>query len=347
MKLKTAGVKEVHARSPLTCHAEKGTCAKCYGIDSGGKLPSIGDNIGAIAGQSLTEPLTQMVLRSMHSGGVAGAGMKITGYDKIDKLVRLPKRIAGKATLAELAGVVTSIEDAPAGGKNVFIDDTKHFVSANNPLKVKKGTIMGPGDPISEGLIHPRELVDLKGMLPAQRYIAGELQAAYADTNVGIKAKNIETVVRTMTDTTTVLDGGDSDFVMGDVVPFTMAEAFNRKSDGKLPVNDAIGKTLFKKTGPFKKGTKVNKAVAKALEGLGEMDIQIGPMPILHKPFVEGIKQLPMLSKDWMAQLGYGHIAKGIKFGASEGWETDIHSYSPVPAFAYGAEFGQGEDGKY
>lgn len=347
MKLKTVGVKTVTARSPLTCHKGKGTCAKCYGLDSSGTLPMIGDNIGAIAGQSLTEPLTQMVLRSMHSGGVAGTGMKITGYDKIDKIVRLPRTIVGKATLASQDGVITGVEEAPAGGKNVFIDDKKHYVSANNPLKVKRGTKVKAGDAISGGLIHPRELVALKGMLPTQQYIAKEILDAYRDTGVNLKAKNVEAVVRSTTDTTTVVDGGDSNFVLGDIVPYAAAEAFNRKSAGKLPLNDAIGKTLFKKTGPFRKGTSINASVAKALEGLDTTEVQIGPMPIVHEPFVDGIKQLPMLSKDWMAQMGYGHIAKGIKFGASEGWETDIHGYSPVPAFAYGAEFGQGEEGKY
>jgi hypothetical protein len=73
----------------------------------------------------------------------------------------------------------------------------------------------------------------------------------------------------------------------------------------------------------------------------------VGPDPIIHKPFVTGIKQLPLLSKDWMAQLGYGHIVRSIKEGAGEAWTTDIHNHSPIPAFAYGAEFGEGKEGRY
>lgn len=339
-------IKKIRVRSPVTCKMPKGTCSKCYGLDIDGRLPAIGDNIGAIAGQSLTEPLTQMVLRSMHHGGVAGA-QKLTGYEKIDKLVRMPKVIVGKATLAERDGKVTSIESAPAGGKNVFIGDSKHFVSPGNPLKVRLGAKVKKGDPLSQGLIQPRELVQLKGMRSAQEYIVDELTNAYRETGVDLKKKNVEAVVRSLTDTTRVLDGGDSTHLYGDIIPFTAAEAFNQSAAGKVSIEEAMGKPLFKDHGPVKAGTKVGKRVAKILENLGHTEVSIGPDPIIHEPFVDGIKQLPMLNRDWMSQMGYHHLARGIKEGAGETWTSELHDYAPVPAFAYGAEFGEGKEGKY
>jgi DNA-directed RNA polymerase subunit beta' len=339
-------VNKILARSPITCKLPQGTCAKCYGLDADGRLPNIGDNVGAIAGQSMTEPLTQMVLRSMHSGGVAGA-QNVSGYDTIDKLIRMPKTIVGKATLTDRSGKVSSIENAPAGGKNVFIGQDKFFVSPNNPLKVRIGTSVKRGDPLSEGIIQPRELVDLKGMLSAQQYISDEITNAYRNTGTNLKKKNVETVVRSLTNTTRVLEGGDSGFMHGDIVPYTVAESFNMSAEDKVAINDAIGKPLFKDHGPVKKGTVVGKRVAKVLEGLGYKDVAIGPEQIIHQPFVEGIKQLPMLNKDWLAQMGYGHLARGIQEGASEAWSSDIHDFSPVPSFAYGAEFGTGKKGKY
>ena len=345
-KLRLGNVKKVKARSPLTCELPKGTCAKCYGLDTDGRLHSIGDNIGAISGQSMTEPLTQMVLRSRHHGGVAG-GHQLTGYEKIDKLVHMPKTIMGKATLAERSGKITGIEESPAGGKNVYIDNVKHFVSAGNTAKVKTGSKVQKGDPISDGIIHPRDLVRLKGMKSAQNYLVDELSSAYKDTGVNLKRKNIEAVIRSISDTTRVLDGGDSPWLYGDVASYNAVEAFNRSALGKIPIAEAEGKPLFKDHGPVKAGTKIGKRVSKILEGLGYNEVSVGPDPIVHEPFLDGIKQLPMLNKDWMAQMGYGHLVRGIKSGASEAWETDIHDYSPVPAFAYGAEFGLGKKGRY
>lgn len=339
-------LKKIKVRSPVTCKMPKGTCSKCYGLDADGRMPAIGDNIGAIAGQSMTEPLTQMVLNTMHSGGVAGA-QKLTGYAKIDKLVKMPKVIMGKATLSEKTGKVSSIENAPAGGKNIFVGTEKHFVAPGNSLKVKVGTPVKQGDALSDGLIQPRELVRLKGMRAAQDYITDEITSGYRDTGINIKRKNIETVVRSMTDTTRVLDGGDSTHLFGDVIPFTMAEAFNQSAMGKVPIEEAMGKPLYKDHGPVKAGTKVGKRVAKILEGLGHAEVAIGPEPIIHEPFVDGIKQLPMLNRDWMSQMGYHHLARGIKEGAGETWTSELHGYAPVPAFAYGAEFGEGKQGQY
>ncbi len=345
-KLRLGNVKKIKARSPLTCNLPKGTCAKCYGLDTDGRLHAVGDNIGAIAGQSLTEPLTQMVLRSRHSGGVAG-GQQLTGYDKIDKLVHMPKIIVGKATLAERTGKITNVEDSPAGGKNVYIDDVKHFIAPGNSLKTRTGLKVQKGDPLSDGIIHPRDLVRLKGMESAQNYLVDELSNAYKDTGVNLKRKNIEAVIRSVADTTRVLDGGDSEWLYGDTVSYNAAEAFNRSALGKIPLMEAQGKPLYKDHGPVKAGTKVGKRVSKILEGLGYNEVSVGPDPIVHEPFLDGIKQLPMLNKDWMAQMGYGHLVRGIKEGAGEAWTTDIHDYSPVPAFAYGAEFGLGEKGRY
>ncbi|MFO0753586.1 MAG: DNA-directed RNA polymerase subunit beta' [Thermodesulfovibrionales bacterium] len=67
-----AGVERVRVRSPLTCKAERGVCARCYGTNLGRRLPpEIGDAVGIIAAHSIGEPGTQLTLRSFHGGGTA------------------------------------------------------------------------------------------------------------------------------------------------------------------------------------------------------------------------------------------------------------------------------------
>lgn len=61
--LKKQGITNVIARSPLTCNTPNGLCAACVGkFYSGGKLPKIGDSLGAAAATSISEPITQMAL---------------------------------------------------------------------------------------------------------------------------------------------------------------------------------------------------------------------------------------------------------------------------------------------
>ncbi|HHH37508.1 MAG TPA: DNA-directed RNA polymerase subunit beta', partial [Epsilonproteobacteria bacterium] len=73
--VREAGVRSVVMRAPSTCKAEKGICAKCYGLNMAeNKLVKPGEAVGVIAAQSIGEPGTQLTLRTFHTGGTATAG---------------------------------------------------------------------------------------------------------------------------------------------------------------------------------------------------------------------------------------------------------------------------------
>ena len=72
-----AGVAAVRIRSPLTCDAEEGVCATCYGRDlARGTMVNIGEAVGIIAAQSIGEPGTQLTMRTFHIGGIAQGGQQ-------------------------------------------------------------------------------------------------------------------------------------------------------------------------------------------------------------------------------------------------------------------------------
>ena len=72
--IKDAGIKAVTIRTPITCKAPLGTCAKCYGLNLGeGNIVRPGEALGIIAAQSIGEPGTQLTLRTFHTGGIAGS----------------------------------------------------------------------------------------------------------------------------------------------------------------------------------------------------------------------------------------------------------------------------------
>jgi DNA-directed RNA polymerase subunit beta' len=71
-KIVHRGIEKVVVRSPLTCEAEFGVCAMCYGWDlSQRKLVDVGEAVGIIAAQSIGEPGTQLTMRTFHIGGAA------------------------------------------------------------------------------------------------------------------------------------------------------------------------------------------------------------------------------------------------------------------------------------
>ncbi len=54
-------------RSPLMCQAQNGVCSMCYGTNVGtGKMAKLGDAVGMLAAQSISEPGTQLTLRTFH-----------------------------------------------------------------------------------------------------------------------------------------------------------------------------------------------------------------------------------------------------------------------------------------
>ena len=77
-KINACGLEKIWIRSGLTCDAEHGMCAKCYGRDlSTGKQVEIGTAVGIIAAQSIGEPGTQLTMRTFHIGGTASATAKV------------------------------------------------------------------------------------------------------------------------------------------------------------------------------------------------------------------------------------------------------------------------------
>ncbi len=72
-KVEASPIEKVEVRSALTCEAEKGICAKCYGRNlSTNKMVQRGEAVGVVAAQSIGEPGTQLTLRTFHVGGIAG-----------------------------------------------------------------------------------------------------------------------------------------------------------------------------------------------------------------------------------------------------------------------------------
>jgi DNA-directed RNA polymerase subunit beta' len=347
-KLKKEGLKTITVRSPLTCKQAKGTCAKCYGLDEHGHTPEIGENIGAKAGQTIAEPLVQLVMNTFHTGGAAGTGASVGGYKRIDQLLRMPKFVAGAATLSPTNGRVTSIDKGIAGGYVVQVGDKKANVSQGLELKVKVGDMVDAGDAISDGVVKPQDLVAHKGMQKAQEYVVSELYKAYKGQKQDIQKKVFETVVRSLSNTTQILSPSkELGFVKGDIAPYTLIAAHNENLEQLVSLEEAMGYHLAQDYGIVKAGTEVTDKEIKILKMSGVKEVKIKKEAIKHAPLLKSVNALPLMKRDWMSALGYRNLAKALVEGAGQSWSTDLEGHHPIPAFAHGATFGKGKDGKY
>lgn len=347
-RMKKKGTKLVEARTPLKCLQAKGTCSMCYGVDEHGKPPEVGDNVGVKAAQTVSEPLTQAIMRTFHTGGVAGTGQDAQGYHRIHQLLHLPKTIPGAAPLAAEKGRVVKIVRGLAGGYDVIVNNKKYHVPKGRDLKVKVGDIVNKGDPLCTGSIKPQDLVKFKGMSDAQTYLVDELKKAYDGQGSGVDRRTIETIVRSTGNTTKVLNNPKgTGFLPGDIIPYTVANNHNKNLDSKMPVADAAGEVLLEGVAGMRAGTRLTDQQVASLENAGVETVKVKKDPIVHAPFLTGVRSIPLLKQDWMASLGYQRLAKAIVEGSGQAWSTDVQGYHPIPAFVHGATFGKGKEGKY
>ncbi|MFN3660713.1 MAG: DNA-directed RNA polymerase subunit beta', partial [Brevinematales bacterium] len=95
-RIEEAGIESVRIRSVLTCEAQRGVCALCYGWDlSVKRLVNIGEAVGIIAAESIGQPGTQLTMRTFHIGGVAAAQLEENqlklNYDAV--IVNMPENL--------------------------------------------------------------------------------------------------------------------------------------------------------------------------------------------------------------------------------------------------------------
>lgn len=64
--LRDAGIESVRLRSPRTCEAAGGVCARCWGLDDTGALPAVGDPVGAKALLALRRQLGRATVSTFH-----------------------------------------------------------------------------------------------------------------------------------------------------------------------------------------------------------------------------------------------------------------------------------------
>lgn len=164
-----AGIKSVSIRTPITCKAEKGVCAKCYGVNLGeGKLVKPGEAVGIISAQSIGEPGTQLTLRTFHAGGTAST-------EQQDRQV-----IADKEGFIRYYNVKTYEN----GGKNIVMNRRNAAVLLVEP-KIK-APITGK---VSIDITHNDVNITLKGKKEEFRYTIRRHDLAKPTELAGVSGK--------------------------------------------------------------------------------------------------------------------------------------------------------------
>ena len=238
-KIIAAGITKVPVRTVLTCKTHNGVCQKCYGRNlATGFIVEIGEAVGIMAAQSIGEPGTQLTRRTINSGGVAGDDIT-QGLPRVQELfeARNPK---GKATISEINGVVSNIEDE--NGKYIIsvkndVETKEHITNYGAKLAVEKGEEVVSGQKLTFGAINPKELLVVTDPITVQQYILMEIQKVYRSQGVDISDKHVEIIAKRMISKIKIINSGDSFFLPGTMVNINEFTEENKKLilEGKRP----------------------------------------------------------------------------------------------------------------
>lgn len=290
--VEAAGVTEALVRSPMTCESRRGLCRQCYGLDLGrNHLVKYGEAVGVVAAQAIGEPGTQLTLRTMHAGGVAGSDITM-GLPRVEELFEC-RTIKVPAVIVRYAGEVTDIKkDEDIVIVEVTADETRDGDNGSKTLEytidprrtviVKKGQRVTVGDILTDGSVDSHELFQIAGFDRTQEYIIREISKVYELHSAPIARKHLEVIIRQMFGRRAITKPGNTRFTTGEQVENL---DFVRENE-------------------------------KAKEAGGE--ISEGKMLLM------GIQEASLTSKSWMSAAAFQHTTRTLVSSATRGEADEL-----------------------
>lgn len=343
--IRKQGVEKVIVRSPMTCQAKEGVCARCMGLNALGKFPAKGDAVGITAAQAIGEPITQGALNVKHQGGAAGTDRRYAGFSVINQFVQTPDTFPDKAVLSKIDGQVNSVIEAPQGGYYVTVDNEPHYVAPGYPVTVKVGERVEAGDTMSEGLADPGEVVELRGLGEGRKYYADKLKQLLDDSGMEADRRNTELMARAALDHLQITDvKEDDEYLPDDVVSYSYFS--NRytppKDTNKYKSDKAVGTYLQSPALHYTIGTKITPKIAKHLKSAGFEEVFASPDSPTFKPHMVRLRAATHHGTDWLASMHTSYLKKQLSESAIRGEESDVEkNIHFAPRLAIGTNFGE------
>ena len=226
------GLKKVQLRALLTCKSKYGVCQKCYGWDLSTRRPvNIGTAVGVIAAQSIGEPGTQLTMRTIHSGGVAGADDITQGLPTVARMFdivgNVNEKILGReADLAPVSGLLRVqpeqteylIRILDSEDPTRVIEEWRVPASARFMPGIEDGVEVRAGDQITRGFVNFRKLRKLTDIESTMHTFVESVKDVYTSQGVDLNDKHIEVLARQMLRRVQVTNPGDSQYLLGQYV---------------------------------------------------------------------------------------------------------------------------------
>jgi len=282
-----------------------------------------------------------LIVSNSKKHGGAAASNKVSGFKFIEMMANPPKNMPYGATHAQLDGTIDKVIENPAGGFDLLIGGKKHYVSSDNPLKVKEGDTVEAGDVLSEGTPNPREIVQHKGVGEGKRYLLNSLYGAYRENKIGAKMlrRNLEPVVRGIVNHVKLDDFWEG-HAPDDVINYSHLESKWQPRSGfevKSP-HSSVGKYLEAPILHHTVGTKIRPSMLEEFKRFGIDSLVVHPEPPPFTPHMVRATDNLQHDPDWQVRLGGQYLERGLLDAAHRGLSSNTQSTSFIPALMQGKD---------
>ena len=190
--IEESGTDQAKIRSALSCEAETGICANCYGRDlARGTDVNIGEAVGVIAAQSIGEPGTQLTMRTFHVGGAAQRGAEqsnieasIGGKIKLEDASLVTDKSGNEIVMSRNTELLIIDEQGRERARHRLPYGGKLFVTDGED--VAAGTVLIEWDPYTMPIIS-----ELNGVANYVDLLEGVSMREVTDDATGISSKEV------------------------------------------------------------------------------------------------------------------------------------------------------------
>lgn len=307
---KDDSVETIKVRSVLRCKTPHGVCQKCYGCLPGTLTPvKIGAPVGTLASQAFGEPVTQMTMKTFHTGGADSS--VASGISRAQDVLNLSSPKENVAVISKNTGVVTEIEELTNGTK-IHFGNRIQFVplnkdGTNRVLKVKKGDAVTAGDFLTSG--NTKDIADMLANKGPTNITFADPKAMFAEQQ---KALGNDPAINNTRD----------------YLSKSMEYAFSDES-GKVPVNAVHFDVLANKMtsfaqvtdpgdSPYKRGEYRDKNELDRWNNIAKTS-NPPKRPILYNAKILSKQQVSGITDNWLGNAGFRDTAANLTHGAAFG----------------------------
>lgn len=352
-ELVRSGIDKIKIRNTMTCEAKEGVCQMCYGLNSRGERPEIGENVGVIASQSVSEVLTQMILSTKHN---ARAGKSISPFDLTHTLLYNNDSFNDEAILSKVDGNIDKIEKTKLDDYDVTIHGVVHFVPKTQDLTVKMGDKVRKGQTISSGTANPRKLTALRGLGDGRIYMSNQMRSIYSDAKNNLDPRHFDLIAKNLIKYVRVKDPGDTNLLPNDKVSINSILPYLSKDKHTVAVEHASGHKLATPILHYTPGTILDHGHIEDMIKSGVKTVEVSKSGLNVEPIVPGLLKAKLHDTNWISRLAFKELKSTLREAAANGYISPVSSTDPVAPYIIGGQdegmvghtgFGDGQNGRY